>query len=513
MTTKQTKSFLLILMLIGIAGVTTICQVYYPKFLENQEKRQEAYKDIIGDWKEYFIYPDTVQATAVRRFELTEQGDLVQSFQYEYGSQSRIWLNISDVEYKNGRLQIWNEFDGGINKTKDTIYLAYTPKNGNKFNLIFEKLKNDPISEFIDSLKSAKEVDYCYQQPPVISDQLSCASLGDVEVDSLKLIELVNKIKGNYYHDIHSLLVWKDGYLVLEEYFASNGKLSGPVMNNHYRYKPHQLASVTKSINSLAFGIALDNGFIDSIQTPLYTIFPDYSNLFDEQKKKITLEHLLSMSAGLDWNELSISYSNSENDSQIMHNQGDMINYCLVKTVVDQAEKKFNYNSGMSTILGEVIKRTTGIPADQFADEHLFKPLGITNWTWWKDKSDKNKLIGTGGGLSLTSRELLKIGILTLNKGMWDSVQVISKEWINESTKRQISTGDKWYGYQWWMHDFNVNGKTISCYYAMGLYGKFLFVFPELNLIIVSTAENNNSFWSKNVYSFIQKYILPAIEF
>jgi CubicO group peptidase (beta-lactamase class C family) len=194
-----------------------------------------------------------------------------------------------------------------------------------------------------------------------------------------------------------------------------------------------------------------------------------------------------------------------------MHNQGDLINYCLSKKTVEEPGIKFNYHSGLSTMLGEIIRRKTGLPADKFAQKHLFEPLGIKNWIWWKDKSDKNKLLGTGGGLSLTSRGLLKIGILTLNKGMWNGVQVVSKEWTNESTKRQISTGTRWYGYQWWMRDFVIDDKTISCFYAMGLYGKFLFVFPELNLIIVSTAENYNNFWSRNVYNFIQKYILPSV--
>ena len=511
MKSKIAKLIFLFIILCATACITTIFAVYYPEFQIQQLQVREEYKDIIGDWKEYFIFEDTIQASAIRRFALDENENLVQSYQYELGSQSRIWIDITDVHYENGRLTIWNEFDGHINKSKDTIFMVYSPKRGGKYNLVMEKLGDNKISRFIDSLPFARSIEYKYEVPPNINDGIDCGSLGIIGVDTSKINQLIDKIKNGSVDDIHSLLLWKDGNLVLEEYFASNGVLSGPIMNNHYRYKTQQLASVTKSINSLAFGIAVDKRLIESTNIPLYEIFPEYAIWFDDDKRKITLEHLLTMSAGLEWNELSISYSNSNNDVNLMHSIGDLVKYCLAKPVTNKPGEKFNYHSGIATILGEVIKRKTGKSVDEFMGENLFDPLGITQYEWWKDKKDKNKVVGTGGGLSLTSRDLLKIGILTLNKGSWNGVSIISKEWIENSTMRKISTGTKWYGYQWWSRDFTFKNKTLPCFYAMGNGAKFLFLFPEINLIVVTTAENYNRGWSNKIYNLIQEYILAAV--
>ena len=113
------------------------------------EKLKEDNKDILGDWKEYFVYEDTLKATAIRRFVLSKEGNLIQSYQYELGSQSRIWLDITDISYEDGHLTIGNEFEGDINTSKDTIRLVYSANRGNKYNLILEKSSDKNLSQFL----------------------------------------------------------------------------------------------------------------------------------------------------------------------------------------------------------------------------------------------------------------------------------------------------------------------------------------------------------------------------
>jgi CubicO group peptidase (beta-lactamase class C family) len=322
------------------------------------------------------------------------------------------------------------------------------------------------------------------------------------------MIECVNSIKQGKYNDIHSLLIVKDGKLVFEEYFGAEGKIWSPFVNRIFRDRIQALASVTKSINSALIGIAKYNGFIKDLNDPAFELFPEYSSLMNNKKKQLNVKHLLTMSAGLKWNELDIPYSNHQNDSKIMQDSNDLIKYCLEKPVVLKPGEKFVYHTGLSIILGEILKRSVGIPVDKYAEKNLFTHLGISKYKWSKLKND---VIATGGGLALCSRDMAKFGQLYLNNGKWNNKQVVPEEWVKESTQSHIKTTSGSYGYQWWLRSYNVNSENIDSFYAIGNSGQFILVFPELMMVIISTAQNFDSGWSQNFFNLVSQYILAAM--
>jgi CubicO group peptidase (beta-lactamase class C family) len=170
--------------------------------------------------------------------------------------------------------------------------------------------------------------------------------------------------------------------------------------------------------------------------------------------------------------------------------------------------EKFVYNSGLSVILGEILKRSVGVPGDKYAEEYLFKPLGITVYDW---PTTPDGLLKTGGGLALRSRDMAKFGQLYLKNGKWNGKQIVPEKWVKESTYPHICTTSGSYGYQWWLRSFSVNDRQIDSFYAIGNAGQFIFIFPELDMIVVSTAQNYDRGWSRRFYEMVSSYILPAV--
>jgi len=371
-----------------------------------------------------------------------------------------------------------------------------------------ERIRDKKTIQLLDSLENCIGGEYVYKAPGKLDDGWECATLKDLEIKEAKIFELIEQIIKGKYKDIHSLLIVKDGKLVLEEYFAAEGKIAGPFVNQIYRDRVQMLASVTKSVNSALIGIALEQGFIKDLDVPAFEFFPEYKDIIINRKERVLLKHLLTMSAGFHWNELVIPYSNSQNDAMVMHRSNDLIGYCLKKSMVNEPGERFVYHSGLSVILGEIIKRTVGIPGDKFAEKNLFNPLGISAYKW---PTTPDGLLKTGGGLALRPRDMAKFGQLYLNTGKWNGEQIVLEKWVKESTQHHIKTTSGAYGYQWWMRSFENNNETIESFYAIGNAGQFIFVFPELELIVVSTAQNYDNGWSRRFYGLLKSYILPAV--
>jgi len=437
---------------------------------------------------------------------LNDEGHLTQSITYEMATQCRIWLNDDDISYENGHLDFWGgEFSGEMSEDKNTVLLTYRQMN-NAF--LLERIRDEKTIELIDRIEASQGKEYVYYVPEQTGDGWECADLKDVGIDKGHIIDCVNQIRAGKYKDTHSLLIVKNGKLAFEEYFGAEGTIWSPFVNQVYRDRIQMLASVTKSVNSALIGIAVENGMIPSIHDPAFGLFPEYSSLLDNEKKKILIEHLLTMSAGLEWNELDVPYSDPKNDVNKMGQSPDWIQYCLAKPVVLKPGEKFNYHSGLSLILGEILKRSSGIQADKFAEKYLFNPLGISKYKWSKSPGG---LIQTGGGLALRARDMAKFGQLYLNSGHWQGKQILPEEWVKESTRIQIKKLVDGYGYQWWMRSFKVNSKPIDSFYALGRAGQFIMVFPALDLIVVSTAQNYDYGWANRFYNLVYKYILQAV--
>jgi len=197
------------------------------------------------------------------------------------------------------------------------------------------------------------------------------------------------------------------------------------------------------------------------------------------EKQSITIEHMLTMSAGLDWNELDYLYTDPRNNNYQWKRSDDWIQFVLDRPMEYTPGTVQDYNSGLSELLAVIIAKATGIRTDSFAIEKLFTPLGIEEFYWSLNPEGYTR---GGAGLRLTPRDMAKLGQLHINEGEWNSVQLVPPEWIASSGQKQIVaqhlTGF-WYGYQFW-----VTGDGLM-YTALGYGGQWIMIVPDYDMVVV----------------------------
>ena len=284
--------------------------------------------------------------------------------------------------------------------------------------------------------------------------------------------------------DLHSLLVIRDGAIVSETYFGSNTPETR-----------REIYSVTKSFIATLVGVAIDKGIIAGVERPVGDFFPDrkFAN-WDAAKQAMTLENLLTMTTGLDWPEADATF-------QQLHGGRDWVKFVMDEPMRSQPGAEFNYCSGCSHVLSAIIQQQTGMNTRDFAQRELFEPLGINDAVWDTDTTG----IAIGGcGLQLTPRDMAKLGYLYLNGGMWDGRQIVSTGWVKTATQKHTGTDtDLGYGYQWWIYP------RWGAYAALGRYGQTIFVIPDLNLIVLTTAALEGP---DPIFDLIEQYIVPAVQ-
>lgn len=298
--------------------------------------------------------------------------------------------------------------------------------------------------------------------------------------------------------DMHSVVVIRDNYIISEKYYEINGNM----MDSD---EIHYLYSATKSINSALIGIAIEKGYIDSVEDKILDFFADrnISNV-DNRKMNMTIEHLLTMSTGFDWDEWSLPYSNPDNIYNEFLEAENRVQFILDRPMSDDPGDVFNYNTGASHLLPAIIQKATEMSTVDFAQQYLFDPIGIdTEDVYW---TTDNQGINKAGGLHLTARDMAKFGILYLNNGTWNGTQVLPASWVNKSIQ-EYNYGDDDYdfGYHWWLHP------ELECYAAEGYGAQRLIIFPDYNLVVSMNSGNTQDYTSL-VKSMIKNYILLAIE-
>jgi len=365
--------------------------------------------------------------------------------------------------------------------------------------------------------------EYPYDPPPAMNDGLDVGYPEDVNMDAYPLQKAVGRIEKGRYGEVHSMLIYKDGMLVFEEYFPGHQyQWDAPGHKGEFvmwdRGSLHCIHSSTKSIVSLCIGIAVEMGFIESVQQSIFDYLPNYQHLNTGDKKYINIEHLLTMNSGLQWEEWAISLSSVKND-QIgcwFWEDGPM-DYVLRKEFAAVPGTRFNYSGGDIQILVEILKNSTGLPLDEFSEKYLFEPLGISSFDWWL-------IFPTGevqgaGGLKLTPRDMIKIGAMMLKNGSWNGDQVISEKWVEKCAKPFSGNtgikipgedlGEVGYSYTWWTKDIEYNNKQISMYYALGWGGQKIVIIPDLDMVVAFTGANYTS--KVHQLEILEKYILEAI--
>jgi CubicO group peptidase (beta-lactamase class C family) len=309
----------------------------------------------------------------------------------------------------------------------------------------------------------------------------------DKLIDRDALCRMVDQLAASSTANVHAVLVARGGKLVFERYFRGSDEIySRRVGNVTFDADTlHDMKSVSKSVASLAVGIAIDRGLIPSVNEPIFSFFTELSDLRSSEKERIQLLHALTMSMGLQWVEATPATGDYNNDEARMHMAPDPRRYVLGLAMTAPAGKEFFYNTGALTLVSAIIRKATGRPLDEFARATLFEPLGITGVEWIRVKGDTD----AGGGLRLRPRDMAKIGQLVLSGGRWNDRQIVSKGWIEASTAPKIeATGGLFYGYLWWLGWSLLNGCEVHWAGALGRGGQSIRIVPELDLVVVVTA-------------------------
>jgi CubicO group peptidase (beta-lactamase class C family) len=358
-----------------------------------------------------------------------------------------------------------------------------------------------------------------YPAPPQTDDGWETAGPAAVGIDARRLDDLVDRIRDDTYKNVHSVLIVKDGKLVFEEYFGGHdfdyyGDQFHGAYVEHGIDTLHNQASVTKAVTSALIGLAIDHGFIAGVDEKLFKYFPEYAHLGNDAKGEIALLHLLTMTSGFEWNETEVFYDDTRNDLIQLFIVPDPIAYILSKPLLAEPGTRWYYSGGDVNLLGEIIRRATGLRMDNFAREFLFEPLGITAYEWDFIKPD---FIHASGNLKLRPRDMAKIGALYLNGGVWQGQRIISQEWVEASTREfvriprggALSGHADAYGYQWFLKTYHSEATSINAFFRSGWGGQKIIVFPSLDMVVVFTGGNYAE--PEPVDEIVTRYILPAV--
>ena len=286
--------------------------------------------------------------------------------------------------------------------------------------------------------------------------------------------------------NVHAVVVARGGKLVFERYFKGSDEINGRRVESvaFDADTLHNIKSVSKSVASLALGIAIDRGLIRSVDEPILSFFPELSDLRSPEKDRLRLAHALTMTMGLKWVE-AVPDNEGNNDEERMHMAPDPCRYVLSLPVTAPPGQEFFYNTGALTLVSAIVRKATGHPLDEFARAVLFEPLGITGFEWSRVKGDAD----AGGGLRLRPRDMAKIGQLVLAGGRWNDRQVVSKAWIDASTTPRTEASSNYsYGYLWWLGRSPFNGRELHWPAGLGRGGQSIRIVPELDLVVAVTA-------------------------
>jgi len=292
---------------------------------------------------------------------------------------------------------------------------------------------------------------------------------------------------------VQSLVIQKNGEIIHEEY---RGSIDGD--------EPTNIKSASKSIISLLIGIAIDKGFIQSVDEPIGQFFPDYfAENPDSAKASITIKDLLTMRSGLE----TTSFYNY--GRWVLSN--NWVEFTLDQPFVEEPGGQMVYSTGTSHLLSVILTKATGMSTRSFANEYLFAPMDIQIGGWARDP--QGYYMG-GNNLAVAPLDLLKIGTMMMDVGKYNGKQIVPKDWILESV--QVYTRSNYnpynYGYMWWRRP--VGGYQL--FFAWGNGGQYIMMLPELETVISITSDlgrsNGSRRYQDQIFEFLQETIIPFVE-
>lgn len=385
---------------------------------------------------------------------------------------------------------------GNFKKEKDKLYFG-DYKTGLQFQA---KLFRDEI-----------QLDFCIGEIPFTSLKLKKSEnewiIGDLAAadrptsNNLELERMENAVLNDELPNTHSVLVSKNGKLIYEKNFDA---FTSSI--------PQDLRSASKSISSAVMGIAIDQSIIDNVEQPLFNYLPtDYQKYKEGLKAKIDIKSLLTMSSGLDADDYAANGKSQASEGQYQNSE-DWLITVLEASMINPPNSKANYGSANPFLLGLILDSALSEPLEMFMDKMLFQKLGIDNYIIQSDINGKPYF---GGGMYMCASDMMKFGELFLKNGRYGNETIISQQWIknsfNDYRKLENVPEQNGYGYLWWHHAYKINGKLIESIEARGNGGQYIFVVPELDVVVAITSGNFRSGKTQQPEFILEKYILPAI--
>jgi CubicO group peptidase (beta-lactamase class C family) len=323
--------------------------------------------------------------------------------------------------------------------------------------------------------------------------------ISDDQINTEKIRALNQKIAENRFRDITSIVVIKNGKLLLEEYF------------NHYeRDSLNDTRSVGKSFSSAMTGIAIKDGYLNNENQKISEFYDlkTFKN-YSPRKDNVTIKSLLTMSSGFDGNDEDYeSPGNEEN----MYPTDNWIKFALdLPMTENKPGEKWSYFTTGAVLTGDILDKSVPNGLENYAAQKLFNPLGISNYKWQYTPQHK---VSMAGGLQMRALDLAKFGQLYKNNGVWNGKTILDKNWIKKSFTNYFSDNKDFegYGYLFWRKVYKVENKTFEAYQSSGNGGNKIIIFTEIPLVIVITAKAyNKSYAHPQADKIVQEYLLPAI--
>jgi CubicO group peptidase (beta-lactamase class C family) len=341
-------------------------------------------------------------------------------------------------------------------------------------------------------------------------DGWSTATAQSVGVSSKPLQDMEAAIRAGEFKKIGSVLIARHGKLAYESYFDTDVSTL------------RDTRSATKSITDALIGIAISEKKLSGVDARILQLLPEHARKLqnpDPRKEKITVEDFLTMSSALecdDWNDAS---RGNEERMYVVEDWAQFILDLPIRGRMHLGEqidpppygRYFSYCTGGVFTLSEVLQGSTGVRTDRYAQEKLFSPLGITDAEWVYSPLN---IPQTGGGLRLTSRDLLKIAQLYLDGGNWSGKRIIDEAWVRTSTQPHAQIDDDTrYGYLWWLKAFKSEGKSYPAFFMSGNGGNKVLGFPGLDMAVVITSTNyNTQGMHEQTEKLLDDYILAAVQ-
>ena len=313
----------------------------------------------------------------------------------------------------------------------------------------------------------------------------------------LALKKLTGDIVRGSYPNTHALLIEHDGQLVYEQYFSGQDERWGDSLGTvtFKQDSVHDLRSCSKSVTSAILGIALGADYAKALERPIGYYFPNLK--LRPELDAVKLKHVLTMTAGLEWNEMDVPYTDPKNDEIQMSAVKDPVALVLSRPLKHKPGEVWYYCGGATQVLAGVVKQITGKPLDVYGKEVLFGPLGITQYEWIPYKNAQPPVPIAASGLRMRAVDLARIGSVYLNGGAWHGRQFVPAAWVETSMQRHVASLGAWsgpakygYGYQWWIG--NLGGIDIAA--AVGNGNQRVFVAQKERVVVTIFAGEYNKF-------------------